>query len=340
MRIKLLFTGGTIGSTVTDSIVNVAKSIPPKLVELYKNSRPNSVTEFSCESILNVLSENMTLAHLKILCEKLSEISGNDCSGVIITHGSDTLAYTACFLSVYLNPRFPVMLVCADYPLENPLSNGLSNFLAAVDFIENDKTPGVFVPFGKHGEQTKIHRGSELLEAEPFVHDFKSLNVAARNIPSYDHDLCVNAQVSGLTPFVKPEILPFESSSFQTFPFEKRILYIKSTPWTDYSVFGYKEKPDAILLGLYHSGTSSVSPSDERYSIIPFAKECIAQGIDFYAAPYDTRNPMYESAKEMQDAGIKFIPNVSTVCAYVKLVLAYGCFDSDEERVKYIFHKI
>jgi L-asparaginase len=114
------------------------------------------------------------------------------------------------------------------------------------------------------------------------------------------------------------------------------VLNLKPYFGVDYSVFDFKNKPDAILHGLYHSGTACVTPTHEKNSIINFAKQCIKQGIDFYATPFDSQHPTYITSKEMLDVGVKFIKDVSCVAAYTKLLIAYGSFSDETERQKFI----
>lgn len=54
--------------------------------------------------------------------------------GIILTHGSDTIQYTASFLSCIEEfTHIPVMVVCSNYVLTDNRANGLRNFSAAVD---------------------------------------------------------------------------------------------------------------------------------------------------------------------------------------------------------------
>ncbi|MDR0948987.1 MAG: hypothetical protein LBM69_05690, partial [Lachnospiraceae bacterium] len=99
--------------------------------------------------------------------------------------------------------------------------------------------------------------------------------------------------------------------------------------------------PDAILHELYHSGTACASPdiaslTSTQYSLVDFAKKCIAQGIDFYAAPYDSRNPMYDSSKRIADTGVAFLRDISITAAYTKLLIAYGSFSDHENRKRFL----
>jgi L-asparaginase len=345
LKIKVLYTGGTIGTQdSSNKVLSVRKSTPPNLIGLYENERRDSEIQFDSELKSTVLSENIALDYWESIYNAVKEVNEKEFDGIIITHGTDTIAYTAVFLSMMLQPaKLPILLVSSDYPLDDPRSNGLENFTAAVDFIKQAKTKGVFVPFcksiyiqeiGKIITRKIIHLGSRLQQAQPFVHNFSSLGnisygrITASGFERNEHDFNPTPNEIERTP---PIQIP-------AFPRERKIVYLKAYPGIDYSIINFKEKPDAIIHGLYHSGTACASPSDRKNSIVEFARQCIEQGIDFYAAPFDDRQKMYASSNIMQKTGVQFIKNVSPVAAYVKLVIAYGSFyDKDKaERKKFI----
>jgi L-asparaginase len=288
--------------------------------------------------LFNELSENMTVSHWKLIYDSVKTVSKKDCDGIIITHGTDTLAYTASFLSFMLKQiDIPVLLVSSNYPIEHEKSNGLCNFIAAVDFITKVGTKGVFVPFCDKGT-VSIHIGSRLLQSQPFVHRFSSLGDVVygwiRN-EKFEWNSVENNPTPEYIERKSPIIIPH-------FPNEKRILYLKPYLGADYSIFNFngKDKPDAILHGLYHSGTACISSELENNSIITFAKYCFDQGIGFYVAPCDSQHPMYSTSQNMEDAGIVFMKNISCVSAYVKLIIAYGSFTNKTERNNFISNNI
>ena len=54
----------------------------------------------------------------------------NAYDGVIITHGTDTLQYTAAFTGyIMAGAQIPIVLVSANYVLEDVRSNGVDNFI-------------------------------------------------------------------------------------------------------------------------------------------------------------------------------------------------------------------
>ena len=113
--ILLILTGGTIGSSVNaDGIIDTGKS---RLLELYSALDPKQ--EFDVLRPIDVLSENIGL---KDWSKLINAIDGADLSkyeGVIIAHGSDTLAYTSALVSMlYYGTGMPFCLIAADHPLE------------------------------------------------------------------------------------------------------------------------------------------------------------------------------------------------------------------------------
>ena len=66
-------------------------------------------------------------------------------SGVILTHGSDTLAYTSALLGMYFRHfDIPLFIIASNKPIGEKGSNGLFNFTSAVGLIKGGKYKGVF----------------------------------------------------------------------------------------------------------------------------------------------------------------------------------------------------
>ena len=94
---------------------------------------------------------------------------------------------------------------------------------------------------------------------------------------------------------------------------------------------------DAVLHDLYHSGTACASPQwGENYSLLEFIKRCEKQGITVYLAPAIKSADAYQSTQALIEQGAKIIWNMSIEAAYVKLLLAYGNFDDEQEIMDFI----
>lgn len=137
-KILVIALGGTIGSVWSDSICLDEK--PSKVIDYYDGD-----AEFECISPFTCLSENITREHWKRLFDCLNGICFDDYEGVIILHGSDTLAYTAALVANAFYDK-NIVLTAADKPIECKDGNGIMNFTGAVNHILSHKK-GVYVSY-------------------------------------------------------------------------------------------------------------------------------------------------------------------------------------------------
>ena len=134
-KICVILTGGTIGSARRGAFLDTDEKTGETLPERYRRKYGKDTAFDVCRPI-DRLSENMTKKDLTTLADRLREKIGGGYDGIVITHGTDTLSFTAPLFSLlFCDVRLPVVFVSALYPLEDERSNGLDNFAAAVDFI-------------------------------------------------------------------------------------------------------------------------------------------------------------------------------------------------------------
>jgi len=70
--------------------------------------------------------------------------------GIVLTHGTDTMAYTASALSFMLeNLPIPVIVTGSQLPLQHPLSDGVDNIRCAFHAAMQDALTGVYVCFNR-----------------------------------------------------------------------------------------------------------------------------------------------------------------------------------------------
>lgn len=153
MKILLIYTGGTIGSTTRDGYIDTNATQCGQLLSRYddyaKTFRLEPVT-FTTVSPYVILSENLTLSHIASLYQCIRRQLAEDTSydGIILTHGTDTLQYTAAALCrLFPALPLPLLLVSANYVLDDPRSNGFANFAAAVAGIRRKSLQGVLVSY-------------------------------------------------------------------------------------------------------------------------------------------------------------------------------------------------
>jgi L-asparaginase/Glu-tRNA(Gln) amidotransferase subunit D len=343
-KILVVFTGGTIGSTATDGTISTKSNAPFKLLQLFKQHYENHTDiHFDTLQPIQILSENLAPAACEIIIASIESAEPDKYDGIIVTHGTDTLAYTAAALSLYFHDLDkPMLLVSSDYPLENPKGNGLANFICAVEFIRQQIATGVFVPYRNAAQTMQVHRGSRLTCSLQLSGDFYS--VQGKSFMQFDGEQFtpVNPPLIDSDASSKPDqksgvfkdIVQFKSQ------FSSRILMIKPYPGLDYSHFSL-DSVDAILHDLYHSGTACTTEQwGKNHSLLEFVMCCSGHGITVYLAPAIQSENAYQSTKELIEYGAEMIWNMSIEAAYVKLMLAYGNFSDKQQVIDFINRSI
>ena len=326
-KILVVFTGGTIGSTASDGTINTSKQAPFKLLQLFTTQYPNTYdVEFDVLRPLQILSENLAPAAWVIIIEAIESNQPDKYDGIIVTHGTDTLAYTAAALSFYFNAlKKPLLLVSSDYPLENTKGNGLVNFHSAVEFIRQQVAQGVFVPYRNTGKSMQIHQGSRLTCSLQLSGDFYS--VQGNSFASFDGQMfsktATNEPTITTDHVLKPE-------------FSKGIMLVRPYPGLDYSHLNLAGVA-AILHDLYHSGTACVTEQwGSNYSLVEFVKRCKREGVTVYLAPAINSANAYQTTRALIQQGAQMIWNMSVEAAYVKLMLAYGNYAGGQQITEFL----
>lgn len=332
MKILLVFTGGTIGSTVSEGTIDTSGNAPFKLLHLFEQNYPeHQQLHFDTLQPLQILSENLSPAAWPIIITAIEAADPSQYDGIIITHGTDTLAYSAAALSFYFHAlKQPILLVSSNYPLDDDRANGLDNFICAVEFIRQHITTGVFVPYRNPQQTMQVHQGNRLACSLQLSGDFFSIqgNSAMR----FEEGDFVK-----LTPSAKqPEI----SIAPLTANFSDRILMIKPYPGLDYRHFDL-ENVDAVLHDLYHSGTACASLQwGAQHSLIEFIKHCKAGNVPIYLAPAIHSPDAYQSTLTLLEHGAQMLWNLSIEAVYVKLALAYGNFTDQQQILAFMTNDI
>ncbi len=143
-NILLITTGGTIASKETSEGLSPALSTET----FFKNikSEKNFVFPPDCIPLFNVDSTNITVENWQKIAETVFyNIEKYD--GFVITHGTDTMAYTSGALSLMLeNINKPVIITGSQLPLEVENSDAPKNLSDAFT-VATSNIKGVFIVF-------------------------------------------------------------------------------------------------------------------------------------------------------------------------------------------------
>ncbi len=335
-NILLVFTGGTIGSLASAGTISPSDTARHLLLEQLYAQRPGyRAVNFSIIEPLQLLSENMSPTAWTVLVAAVLEAQPERYDGVIICHGTDTLAYTAAMLGFCLaSCKPPVLLVASDYPLTDPNANGLGNFICALEFIIQIPSRGVFVPYRNWQGMCEVHLGGRLTASLQLGSDFYS--VQGKSLLKFINKQFV-APYPGLKEIAIPHGMGGEADSGSVAArFCPRLLMIRPYPGLNYLHYDLGQV-DVVLHDLYHSGTACVTGQwGEEMSLLAFLRRCQAAGIKVYLAPALYGTDAYESTRALVAEGAEMIWNTSIEAAYVKLLLAYGNFSDDGQRAHFI----
>jgi L-asparaginase len=330
-HILVVFTGGTIGSTVTEGTINTSHTVPYQLIQLFQQHYPNHQhITFTSIQPLQLLSENLAPPAWTTLITAIESAHPENYDGIIITHGTDTLSFTAAGLSFYFHAlKKPMLLVSSNYPLDNPKANGLENFICAVEFVLQVNEPGVFVPYRNPKQAMHLHRGVHLAASLQLSGDFVS--VQGKHYMQF---------AENRFSIIHPKIAPPTISVPLKPVFSNQILLIKPYPGLNYANLCL-EHAVAVLHDLYHSGTACATQQwGDDYSLSEFIKRCSAQNIPVYMAPAIKTDDAYQSTRALLELGANMLWNMSLEAAYVKLSLAYGNFTDDGQIADFLAQNI
>lgn len=306
MKILVVFTGGTIGCSSNEGVLSPEKANSYLLLETYLKSHTD--IDFVPVQPYNILSENLNGNNLTMLYECIKSFDLESFDGVIVTHGTDTLQYTSAYLSYCFGLRnTPIVMVSANYPLSDSLSNGYINFSSAVDFIKSGEHKGVFVAYKNSGDSyVNIHRASRVLAHLPYSDDVFSIFG------------CTYGKVTD-GKFIKNESYTEEADS-KDFVCNTRlseisdVLYIRPYAGMVYPEITSDTK--AVLLEGYHSGTLNTSSKH----LHDFCQKAYEMNIPVFLTGA-CKGFYYESKKLFGDLKINILPSASPIAMYMKLWL-------------------
>ncbi len=322
-NILLVLTGGTICSFATqkgERDTDTAKA-QTLIVENFRNGssdyKSEEAVEFTPVFALNVLSENMSVEYWNELVEKMKSYDFERYDGVIILHGTDTLAYTASFLSLVLSGlSVPVIMVSSQLPLYESEANGNANFKAAVELIVNGIKPNVYAVYRNeetvNGEKTKamyLHYGAHLIQCANHSNNFYSFDMAPISMK--------NAVFEGTCS--KGDNMIFKNEKIDLL--STKVLKIQPYVGLDYSLLSL-EGVDAIVHGTYHSSTVATETTNKN-SILYLNERCKnnVPPIPLFIEPFE--KAVYKTTGDALRDGILPIVNMTSEMAYVKTLV--GC---------------
>ena len=339
-NILLILCGGTICTAVNETDDGVYRSISDEAVILltdnyYLSDSPfKENVKFTVSENFRILSENMTVDKWNELIHYFRRESRyfNKYDGIIVAHGTDTLAYSSALFSLLLrNIGIPVFLVSSNEPLTSPKANGNENFRRAVECICLRITPNVYAIYKNPSSgRILLHLGSRLTQCRNYSEDFYSIGYIDITEFTDDDDysrLFKDIKVNSSAVLNLDECPDLHNC----------VLKIDPYVGLDYHAFDYS-RFRAVLHGTYHSGTACAEKTKDSLgygtqSILHLLDIC-PPNVEVFLSPARNTGEIYDSVGIISNHAqrkVHFLYGCTNEMTYVKLLLAYALDTSEVE---------
>jgi glutamyl-tRNA(Gln) amidotransferase subunit D len=341
--IDIIITGGTISSRVDYKTGAVKWLTKPQELFKYYPEIFEIVNVRKIKTPFMKASENMSSEDWQVIAKECeSSLNDSDIKGVIITHGTDFLHYTASALSFFLRDlNKPVVLTYAQRSSDRASSDAALNLKCAAYAAISEMAEVMLVGHGTINDDfcyampgTKVRKmhasrrdAFKTINAKPFAKIFpdgKIEKISAYNQRNDEKKVKLDSV------------------------FNDKVSVLKITPGENPDILDcYLKENEGVIIEA--SGLGHVPMSEEaRYSWLPKIKKAIDCGVTICATPqtiYGRLNPLvYSPGRSLLKSGVIFLEDTLTETAFVKLgwVLAHKQWKSQikEKMLQNFSHEI
>lgn len=268
-KIKWLATGGTISCVPTENGLSPAAA--EEQMKDMLTRIPETRAEIFPECIMNIDSSDISCDDMRKIGISAHKAIKEGFDGIVITHGTDTMAYTSAMLrKMLVFPPVPVIITGAQRPFYSENSDGKANLFNSLNSALNDSLNDVYLLFGD-----KLIRG----------------DMAHKEYTRSDNAFISSREYAGI---IKDGTLllndiPDNSGSF-TFndDFDENVMLIKLTPGTDISIFFYAVDRGVrgIVIegygtgGIPHRLLDGIAYAAGKGIKIMLISQCLHEGVD------------------------------------------------------------
>ena len=320
-KIALLGTGGTIASKVDYRTGGVTPALSAS--EIYA-----SVPELANyayvepEVVLKEYSENLNPAHWTIIANKIKEkVTSGEYKGILVSHGTDTMHYTAAALSFALqNLPIPVVLVGAQRSSDRPSSDAALNLIGAAIFALKSLLAGVFVCMHANlsDDLVACHLGTRVRKNHTSKRDaFESID----GMPiALIRGEIVESQLQQAGHKLKKR--DDNTDGFVVKPnFDRRVVLLKYYPGFNPKLIAYASESDCRAIILEGTGLGHVGKD-----CFPQIRKAVESGILVFMTSQciwgRTRMTVYETGRDLLDIGVISLSDMLAETATVKAMWA------------------
>jgi glutamyl-tRNA(Gln) amidotransferase subunit D len=319
-ELAIISTGGTIASRVdyrTGAVTSQfsAEDILRAIPDLA------SIGRFRTEQISSILSENMTRRIWQDLARAIFHDVKSGVAGVIVTHGTDTMAYSAAAISFMVETPVPVIFVGSQRSADRPSSDNAMNALCAASAAVSPLGEvAVVMHATTSDDRCAIHRGARVRKMHTSRRDaFQSMGM-----PPIGH-----VDYPGLSVTLSPEaVARGEREPSLREKMEERCGLISFHPGMDPSVLeAYRGYRGLVLAGtgLGHVSTPWVKGLAELArdgTSVVMTSQCLHGRVC---------DRVYDTGRDLLAAGVMEGEDMLPEVALVKLMWVLGQTGDDRE---------
>jgi glutamyl-tRNA(Gln) amidotransferase subunit D len=326
-HVVIMSTGGTIASRVDYRTGAVRSAISAS--DLY-GVVPElaDVARVDTEIVYSIYSENLTQKNWSELAQTVAKRIAEGVDGVVIAHGTDTMAYTSAALSFALQKLpVPVILVGAQRSSDRPSSDAASNLIGAVKAA--GEAPFAEVGLAMHETvsdiATVIHRGTKVRKCHTSRRDtFKSIN----GFPmARVKDLNINMETNEYQQRDPNKRLVLKPN------FSEKVALVKFYPGLDPSIINFYVDNDMKGILLEGSGLGHVSKfcfdaiknAVAKGVVVALASQCIWGRVNMN---------VYDTGRDLLSFGVVPLDDMFPETGLVKLMWALGQTNDTKEVIK------
>ncbi|MDA4121313.1 MAG: Glu-tRNA(Gln) amidotransferase subunit GatD [Thaumarchaeota archaeon] len=316
-RVLILGTGGTIASRIDYRTGAVHPAVTEgELLSLVPELSEIARTE--PEILFNILSENITPSHWSKMASRIAKAVSAGFDGVVVTHGTDTLGYTAAALTFALQKvPIPVLLVAAQRSPDRPSSDATLNLIGGVSIAASAPFSGVYVVMhlNESDEKLAVHGGTRVRKNHTSRRDaFLSVGVPLAAIWGKDG-------IEHVAPGLPPRTA---NRAFRAKPrFDERVALLKfypSMPGSLIPAAGRSRVKGLVLegTGLGHVNTGSTEVLKafvKKGGLVGMTSQCINGRVNLN---------VYETGRDLLAAGVLPLGDMLAETALVKAMWSLG----------------
>lgn len=326
-KIHLIYTGGTIGGEKGAGIIsdNLA---PKKFVNALNENIPSSMKkiQLSYTTPVKKMSENFKPNDWLSISKEINKIITTDknVNGIVIAHGTDTLAYTSAALSFLVQGTpIPIILTGANKPILEKNTDAIQNMKDAIFLACKENMDGIFVSFsGIKDKGSTVYLGCRIRKAKFVGNNFFCPN--CKPIGKITNTL-------GKEKFsiINKELLDFvikvnRDKKFEVFgEIDSRIAFFKVYPGFNplYINTAINNNIHGIILELYNSGTACVE--DGANSILNSIESATKKKIPVFITSQQigrVEMDTYETSTKIKNVGGVPLKDMISETAITKLM--------------------